>query len=64
MVQVDSPQTNMMASKYTPPELPAYLARAFDLKPIAGIPTDEEVKLIHSVIRVVENGSHSKHAIK
>ncbi|KAF8597996.1 hypothetical protein BDV93DRAFT_547649 [Ceratobasidium sp. AG-I] len=59
MVQVSPPQTNAMAAIYTPPQLPAYLASAFDLKPITGIPTNEEVKLIHSVIRVVENTSHN-----
>lgn len=49
-----------MSAMYTPPALPPYLASTFDLKPVVGVPTDEEVKLIHSVIRVVENASHSK----
>ncbi|KAF8598003.1 hypothetical protein BDV93DRAFT_512903 [Ceratobasidium sp. AG-I] len=61
MVQVNSPRANAMSAIYTPPELPTYLAGAFDLKAIAGIPTDEEVKLIHSVIRAVENTSHAHH---
>ncbi|KAF8600144.1 hypothetical protein BDV93DRAFT_286225 [Ceratobasidium sp. AG-I] len=47
-----------MAAVYTPPELPTYLSNTFTLKPVIGVPTDEEVKLIHSVIRAVENASH------
>ncbi|KAF8600140.1 hypothetical protein BDV93DRAFT_525562, partial [Ceratobasidium sp. AG-I] len=47
-----------MAPTYPPPELPTYLSNTFHLKPVVGIPNDDEVKLIHSVIRAVENASH------
>lgn len=49
-----------MTMAYTPPNLPGYLANGFDLKPIVGIPTDDEVKQIHAVIRAVETASQSK----
>ena len=61
MVQVEPSPTSAMSDIYKPPQLPAYLASAFDLQPVTGIPTDEEVKLVHSVIRAVENTSHSGH---
>ncbi|KAF8597997.1 hypothetical protein BDV93DRAFT_512896 [Ceratobasidium sp. AG-I] len=51
-----------MTTVHTPPNLPTYFADAFNLNPIVGVPTDEEVKLIHSVIRAVENTSH-KHML-
>ncbi|CAE6424218.1 unnamed protein product [Rhizoctonia solani] len=37
---------------YLPPKLPPYLNKVYDLKPITGIPSDEEVIGIHAVIRV------------
>lgn len=50
-----------MAATYNPPKLPDYIADVFDLKPVVGVPTDAEVQLIHSVIRVVKNTSHSRY---
>lgn len=49
-----------MAAIYTPPELPGYIANSYDLKPVEGVPSDDEVKLIHAVIRAVENVSHGE----
>ncbi|CAE6484364.1 unnamed protein product [Rhizoctonia solani] len=43
---------------YTPPSLPAYLASAHDLKSIVGVPSDEDVKMIHATIRAVNGMSH------
>ncbi|KAF8594048.1 hypothetical protein BDV93DRAFT_612022 [Ceratobasidium sp. AG-I] len=43
-----------MSLKYMPPDLPSYLANTFELKPIIGVPTDDEVKTIHAVIRATE----------
>ncbi|KAL5632040.1 hypothetical protein ACGC1H_000161 [Rhizoctonia solani] len=37
---------------YSPPELPTYLKSVHDLKPIVGVPKDDEVIQIHAVIRV------------
>lgn len=34
-----------------PPQLPPFLATIFDLKPITGVPSGEEVKLVHATIR-------------
>ncbi|CAE6446025.1 unnamed protein product [Rhizoctonia solani] len=39
---------------FSPPELPLYLKRSYDLKPFAGVPSDEEVIGIHTVIRVAQ----------
>ncbi|KAF8593662.1 hypothetical protein BDV93DRAFT_549470 [Ceratobasidium sp. AG-I] len=47
-----------MAAIYTPPKLPSYLANSFDLKPVTGVPSDDEVKMIHAAIRTVECVSH------
>ncbi|CAE6419199.1 unnamed protein product, partial [Rhizoctonia solani] len=41
----------------SPPELPAYLREAYALKPIVGIPNDDEVIGIHSVIHAVNQVS-------
>ncbi|CAE6463511.1 unnamed protein product [Rhizoctonia solani] len=41
----------------TPPQLPAYLS-TFDLKPIVGKPTDEEVKAVHAAIRALNGVAH------
>ena len=45
---------------YEPPSLPDYLKNIFDLKPVVGIPSDEEVKGIHAVIRAAYNVSHGE----
>ncbi|CUA70779.1 hypothetical protein RSOLAG22IIIB_09114 [Rhizoctonia solani] len=42
---------------YTPPVLPVHLSSVYDLKPIVGQPTDEQVKAIHAVIGAVDAGS-------
>ncbi|KAF8594049.1 hypothetical protein BDV93DRAFT_612023 [Ceratobasidium sp. AG-I] len=42
---------------FTPPDLPAYLANTFELKPVLGVPTNDEVKNIHAVIRAAEIAS-------
>lgn len=49
-----------MDAVYLPPKLPAYLMGAFDLKPVLGTPSNDEVKLIHAAIRAVENISQGK----
>ena len=49
-----------MTMLYTPPELPAYLSNGFDLNSVVGVPTDDEVKKIHVVIRAVETASQSE----
>ncbi|KAB5590479.1 hypothetical protein CTheo_6061 [Ceratobasidium theobromae] len=43
---------------YNPPVLPPYLAATHELKSITGVPTDEQVKAIHAVIRAVNVMSH------
>lgn len=43
---------------YEPPRLPEYLRNVFDLKPVVGVPSDEEVIGIHAVIRAAYNVSH------
>ncbi|EUC58608.1 laminin domain protein, putative, partial [Rhizoctonia solani AG-3 Rhs1AP] len=40
-----------------PPDLPAYLKSVYDLKPISGVPGDEEVIGIHAVIQVANRAS-------
>lgn len=45
---------------YEPPKLPEYLKTVYDLKPIVGVPSDEEVKGIHTVIRAAYNASNGK----
>ncbi|CAE6455607.1 unnamed protein product [Rhizoctonia solani] len=40
-----------------PPDLPAYLKNVYDLKPIIGVPNDEEVIGIHAVIQVANRVS-------
>ncbi|CAE6416690.1 unnamed protein product [Rhizoctonia solani] len=51
-------ETNVIKWRYpsgqlsSPPELPPYLKKVYDLKPVLGIPSDEEVIGIHAVIRV------------
>ncbi|CAE6356223.1 unnamed protein product [Rhizoctonia solani] len=42
----------------TPPQIPAYLAGAHELRPIVGKPTEEQVKTIHAVIRDQNSVSH------
>ncbi|KAF8594332.1 DEAD-domain-containing protein [Ceratobasidium sp. AG-I] len=46
-----------MSLRYAPPSLPSYLTNTFELKPVVGVPTDDEVKTIHAVIRAVETTS-------
>lgn len=54
MAQIESSQfchqAPEMSVKYVPPKLLNYLANAFDMKPVARVPTDDEVKAIHAVI--------------
>lgn len=46
-----------------PPRLPPFLATLFDLKPISGSPSTEEVKLVHAAIRTLSTLLQSeKHA--
>ncbi|CUA67628.1 hypothetical protein RSOLAG22IIIB_07485 [Rhizoctonia solani] len=40
-----------------PPELPAYLKNVYDLKPIAGVPGDDEVIGIHAVVQAARKAS-------
>ncbi|KAF8600145.1 hypothetical protein BDV93DRAFT_546494 [Ceratobasidium sp. AG-I] len=58
MVRVDSHQNNTMAAIYTPPRLPSYFSNSFNLKPVTGVPSDAEVKMIHAAIRTVDSVSH------
>ncbi|KDN39290.1 hypothetical protein RSAG8_08925, partial [Rhizoctonia solani AG-8 WAC10335] len=46
---------------YTPPALSAHLATIYDLKPIVGQPTGEEVKTIHAAIRAVNAEAQIPH---
>ncbi|CAE6441369.1 unnamed protein product [Rhizoctonia solani] len=41
-----------------PPPLPEYLTKTYNLKTITGVPTDEDVKKIHDVIRAVNHLSN------
>ncbi|CAE6457557.1 unnamed protein product [Rhizoctonia solani] len=43
---------------YNPPSLPAYLACTHHLKAISGVPSDEDIKAIHAVIKAVNGISH------
>ncbi|KAG8729785.1 hypothetical protein FRC10_003457, partial [Ceratobasidium sp. 414] len=40
---------------FTPPVLPLFLASTYELKPAEGVPSDEEVKMVHSVIRALND---------
>ncbi|KAH7335833.1 hypothetical protein B0J17DRAFT_667992 [Rhizoctonia solani] len=42
-----------------PPQLPPFLASVFDLKPIVGDPTREQVKLVHEAVRALNNFLHT-----
>ncbi|CAE6389691.1 unnamed protein product [Rhizoctonia solani] len=42
---------------YSPPELPQYLKDVYDLKAIVGIPTDDELVGIHSVIQMASKAT-------
>ncbi|KAG8770971.1 hypothetical protein FRC12_003932 [Ceratobasidium sp. 428] len=44
-----------MRAVLTPPTLPTFLADMFDLKPIEGIPSDEEVKMVHAAMRALSD---------
>jgi hypothetical protein len=46
---------------YFPPSLPPHLAGSFELNPVEGVPSDEEVKAIHAVIRALEGMSHREY---
>ncbi|KAG8770333.1 hypothetical protein FRC12_004350 [Ceratobasidium sp. 428] len=39
----------------TPPTLPTFLAEMFDLRPIEGSPSDEEVKIVHAAMRALND---------
>ncbi|CAE6527610.1 unnamed protein product [Rhizoctonia solani] len=41
-----------------PPQLPSFLANVFNLKPIVGNPSSEEVKLVHEAVRALNNFLH------
>lgn len=43
---------------YVPPRLPSYLSATYELKPIVGVPNDEDVKAIHAVIRTANAVAH------
>lgn len=43
-----------------PPQLPPFLSVEFNLKPIVGTPSAEEVKLVHAVIRASSTFLHSE----
>ncbi|KAG8694398.1 hypothetical protein FRC11_002218 [Ceratobasidium sp. 423] len=40
-----------------PPELPTYLKNVYDLKPVVGAPSDDEIIGIHAVIQAARKGS-------
>ncbi|KAG8719302.1 hypothetical protein FRC09_011346 [Ceratobasidium sp. 395] len=42
----------------TPPTLPAFLADMFDLRPIEGTPSDEEVNMVHAAVRALNDVAH------
>ncbi|KAL5640044.1 hypothetical protein ACGC1H_007370 [Rhizoctonia solani] len=50
---MDSQSSTDTIYVHTPPALPAHLASIYDLKPITGQPTNDEVKIIHAAIRAV-----------
>ncbi|KAG8743794.1 hypothetical protein FRC10_011423 [Ceratobasidium sp. 414] len=44
-----------MRMMLAPPVLPLFLASTYDLKPVEGVPSDEEVKMVHAVIRALND---------
>ncbi|CUA67641.1 hypothetical protein RSOLAG22IIIB_07499 [Rhizoctonia solani] len=42
-----------------PPQLPPLLASAFNLKPVFGNPSPQEVKLVHEAVRALNNFPHT-----
>jgi hypothetical protein len=46
--------------KLTPPKLPVYLSGMYELMPVMGKPTEEQLKTIHAVIRTQNSISHGK----
>ncbi|QRW24053.1 hypothetical protein RhiXN_10377 [Rhizoctonia solani] len=48
---------------YSPPELPQYLKDVYDLKAIVGIPTDDELVGIHSVIQMASKATENAIAL-
>ncbi|KAH7335862.1 hypothetical protein B0J17DRAFT_56767 [Rhizoctonia solani] len=47
-----------------PPELPTYLKNVYDLKPVVGIPEDEEVIGIHAVLQAARKASETRYRSK
>ncbi|CUA75390.1 hypothetical protein RSOLAG22IIIB_11716 [Rhizoctonia solani] len=53
-MNTETPQTlDANEYMYTPPILPTRLAARYDLKPIVGYPSSQDIKAIHAVIRAV-----------
>lgn len=48
------------ADALIPPKLPSFLASTFDLRPIIGTPTNEQVKLIHGALRALNSMLHGE----
>ncbi|CAE7207585.1 unnamed protein product [Rhizoctonia solani] len=46
---------NSHETTLVPPQLPPFLANVFNLKPIVGNPSCEEVKLVHEAVRALHN---------
>ncbi|KAG8708184.1 hypothetical protein FRC11_006709 [Ceratobasidium sp. 423] len=46
-----------------PPDLPTYLRNVHDLKPIVGVPSDDQVIGIHAVIQAARKASESEYAV-
>ncbi|KAG9086626.1 hypothetical protein FS749_003520 [Ceratobasidium sp. UAMH 11750] len=42
-----------MSMKLTPPVLPPFLTGTYDLKLVEGVPSDNEVKMVHAVVRAL-----------
>ncbi|CAE6468646.1 unnamed protein product [Rhizoctonia solani] len=47
------------AISLVPPQLPPFLASVFNLKPILGNPSREEIKLVHEAVRAMNNFLHT-----
>ncbi|CAE7207576.1 unnamed protein product [Rhizoctonia solani] len=47
------------AVSLVPPELPPFLANMFNLKPILGNPSPDEVKVVHEAVRTLNNLLHT-----
>ncbi|KDN40472.1 hypothetical protein RSAG8_08092, partial [Rhizoctonia solani AG-8 WAC10335] len=55
LAMAERPRWYPPAQVCAPPELPTYLKDVYDLKPIVGVPNDEEVIGIHSVIHAANH---------